>query len=141
MAVEQQPNQFIERSQGSQTSVKTTNSSQVLSGATNSLRSNTIKDNLNGTTLHLCVDITTAFSSAASTPVTLEGSLDDTNWSSLSGLSASITPNTTGPRFFTVDLTKLNGVPYFSIHFNGGAGISSKSVGTSGKVSFSYYTT
>ena len=141
MAVEKQPNEFISRSQGAITAVNSTNSSVALTSATNSIRSNTIADDLKGKSLHLCIDITTAFNTVSSVAVSVEGSLDNVNHVVLATPETNIQPQNTGPRFYTVDLTKLNGVPYFTIHFNGGTGISSASIGTSGKVSFSYYTT
>lgn len=67
MAVEQQANAFIPRSQGAQTTVNSTNASLTLASATNSLRSPTITDNVNGKKLHICVDVVVAFSSAADT--------------------------------------------------------------------------
>ena len=141
MAIEKQPNQFTSRSQGDVPGVKSTNTSASLSGATNSIRSNTITENLNGKKVHFAVDITTAFASVSSVAVSIEGSLDDVNYTVLATPETNILPQNTGPRFYTVDLTKFNGIPYFTIHFNGCTGISSGSIGTSGKLSFSYYTT
>jgi len=141
MSIEKQPNQFVTRSQGAIAAVSSTNTSSALAGATNSIRSNTITDNLNGKTLHLCVDITTAFNSASNVAVSVEGSLNDEDYVVLATPETNIGPNVVGPRFYSIDLTKINGIPYFTVHFNGGVGISSASIGTSGKLTISYYTT
>tara|TARA_R100000995_G_C3465956_1_gene115680 strand:- start:48 stop:473 length:426 start_codon:yes stop_codon:yes gene_type:complete len=141
MSVEQQANQFVSRSQGAISNVSSTNASLALASVSNSIRSNTITDNLNGKTLHLCVDVTTAFAATASVTVAVEGSLDDTNHAVLATPETNFLPQNTGPRFYSIDLTKVNGIPYFSIHFNGGKGITAGNIGTTGKLSFSYYTT
>lgn len=141
MSVEQQANEFVSRSQGAITSVKSTNASTVLSSVGNSIRSNIIKDDLNGKTLHLCVDVTTAYAATASVTVALEGSLDEVNHAVLATPETNFLPQNTGPRFYSIDLTNTNGIPFFSIHFNGGKGITAGNVGTSGKMTFSYYTT
>lgn len=141
MAIEKQPNQFISRSQGEIASVSSTNASAALSGASNSIRSNTITEDLNGKTLHLCIDITTAFNSASNVGVSVEGSMDDDNYAVLATPESNIGPNVTGPRFYSVDLTKVSSIPYFTVHFNGGVGISSAAIGTAGRLTISYYTT
>jgi len=140
MAVEQQANAFVTRTENIYT-VNRTNISESLLSSGNSLRSATIKDNLNGGKVYVSIDVTTAFSSVASTQVTIEASIDGSNWVVVDTLSADIGPGSTGPRFYTSDFTDSSSWPYFSIHFNGGAGVASKSVGTSGKLTFAYYTT
>ena len=137
MAVEQQANAFIPRSQGAQTTVNSTNASLTLASATNSLRSPTITDNVIGKKLHICVDVVVAFSSAADTRIYLEGSIDGTSWATIETLATDFTPSTTGPRFFTADLTDVNSFPYFAIHFNP----TTKGIGTSGTCTFHHYTT
>ena len=137
MAVEQQANEFISRSQGAQTSVNSSNTSLALGSANNSLRSSTIKVDVNGKKVHVCVDVVVAFSSAADTPVYLEGSIDGSSWATIATLSTDFVPSTTGPRFFTADLTDVSSVPYLAIHFNASA----KGVGTSGTCTFHHYFT
>ena len=139
MAVEQQSNEFVGRTENGIT-VYRNNTSAVLGGATNSLRSSTIKTDYNGKSLRIAVDILVAFSVVSNTPVTLDASMDNTNWITVETLSSDVTPSTIGTRFYTVDLTNAKSWPYLSIHFNGSSVISSKSVGTSGKVMFSHYT-
>ena len=137
MAVEQQANAFVTRSQGAQTSVNSSNASLSLASATNSLRSATITDDVNGKKLHICVDVVSVFSSAADTPVYLEASIDGTSWATIATLSTDFVPSTAGPRFFTADLTDVSSVPYFAIHFNASA----KGIGTSGTCTFHHYFT
>ena len=137
MAGEQQANAFVTRSQGAQTSVNSSNASLSLASATNSLRSATITDNINTKKLHVCIDVVTAFSSAADTPVYLEGSIDGSSWVTVATLSTDFVPSTLGPRFFTVDLTDVSSIPYFAIHFNA----TGKGIGTSGACTFHHYFT
>ena len=137
MSAEQQPNAFVKRSQGAVAAVASSNASLSLASATNSLRSATITDNINGKKLHVCIDVVTAFSTAADTPVYLEGSIDGSSWAVVGTLSTDFVPSTVGPRFFTIDLTDVSSIPYFVIHFNS----SGKGIGTSGSCTFHHYFT
>ena len=136
MAIEIQSKAFSAATVGSY-SVKTSALSDVLSSATNSLTSVSITENIGGKKIVVEMNVDTAFSDVAAT-LLLEGSLSNpsssTSWATLATLSADTTPNVTGPKVFTADLTDYANVPYFRFHFNAGA----ESVGTSGKLQFKY---
>ena len=117
-----------------------TDVSYTLSGASNSIASNTIKDDINGKKVHIGLTIHTAWS-AASAPLTFEVSLDGTNWKMVDKVATITDTNVVGTRIYTFDGTDYNGVPYGRVHFNGGMGETPGSIGTSGVVSFQYYIT
>lgn len=136
MAIEIQSKAFSAATVGSY-SVKTSALSDVLSSATNSLSSVSITENIGGKKIVVEMNVDTAFSDVAATLI-LEGSLSNpgssTSWATLATLSTDTTPNVTGPKVFTADLTDYANVPYFRFHFNAGG----ESVGTSGKLQFKY---
>ena len=118
-------------------SVKTSALSDVLGAATNSLASVSITENIGGKKIVVEMNIDTAYSDVNAT-LLLEGALSNPgasySWATLATLSSDTTPNVTGPKVFTADLTDYANVPYFRFHFNAGG----LSVGTSGKLQFKY---
>lgn len=136
MAIEIQSKAFSAATVGSY-SVKTSALSDVLSAATNSLASVSITEDIGGKKIVVEMNVDTAFSDVAA-DLTLEGALSapgaSYSWATLATLTADATPNVTGPKVFTADLTNYANIPYFRFHFNTGG----ESVGTSGKLQFKY---
>ena len=136
MAIEIQSKAFSAATVGSY-SVKTSALSDVLSGASNSLASISVTEDLGGKKIVVELNIDTAFSNVAAN-LLLEGALSNPgasySWATLATLSSDTTPDVTGPKVFTADLTDYANIPYLRFHFNQNA----QSVGTSGKCTFKY---
>ena len=136
MAIEIQSKAFTAATVGTY-SVKTSALSDVLSGATNSLASVAITEKLGGYKIVVEMNVDTAFSNVTAN-LLVEGSLSNpgssTSWATLATLTADTTPDVTGAKVFTADLTSYANIPYMRFHFNAGG----ESVGTSGKLTFKY---
>lgn len=80
------------------------------------------------------INVTIAYADVAATLV-VQTSGDGSNWAATAAATASsdTTPNLTGVKWFTVDLTDIY-APYFRLAFNAGG----VNCGTSGKLKFLY---
>tara|TARA_R100000152_G_C6698877_1_gene128827 strand:+ start:412 stop:834 length:423 start_codon:yes stop_codon:yes gene_type:complete len=136
MSIEVQSKAFSSATVGNFT-VKTSAESDVLSGATNSLASVNLADEVLGKKFVVEMNVTVAFSDV-NADLVIEGALSNPgasySWATLDTISSDTTPNVTGPKVFAVDLSDYKNIPYVRFHFNTGG----LSVGTSGKVQFKY---
>ncbi len=136
MSIEIQSKSFSAATVGN-FSVKTSAESDVLSGATNSLASVNLADDVSGKKIVVEMNVTTGFSDV-NADLVVEGALSNPgasySWATLDTLSSDTTPNVTGPKVFVADLTNYTNIPYIRFHFNTGG----LSVGTSGKAQFKY---
>ena len=140
-AIEQQPKAFTAATVGVY-EVKTSALSDTLSATDNSLASVAITEtsNLAGKKIVVELNVDTAFADVAAT-LTVEGSLSNpgtsSSWVTLATLSTDTTPNDTGAKVFTADLTDYANIPYIRFHFNP----TKLTVGSSGKLQFKYAVT
>ena len=113
--------------------VYTSADGEVMSSAANSFVSGDITSNLAGKKILVDFEILVAYSDVAATLI-LEGSLDGTNWGTISTLDSDTEPNSTGRQVYVADLTDHSSIPKFRLHFNAGG----LTVGTTGKCKFRY---
>ena len=107
--------------------------SAVNAATGDSVASANINDNLSGSKVQVQLNVDTAYADVAAT-LTVEASLDGTNWVSVATADADTDPNLTGYQVYNVDLTAVI-APYYRIHFNR---LTAVNVGTSGKCQFAY---
>lgn len=118
-----------------------TEESAVNSSTGDSVASPTIYDDLNGRKVMIGFETTVAYADVAAV-LSVEGSMDGgSTWGVVATASSDLDPHdTAGQKYFSADLSAVKGIGLFRIHFNGGTGVATVNVGTSGKQKLSYST-
>ena len=116
-----------------------TEESAVNSSTGDSVASAVINDDLNGKKVMIGFETTVAYADVAAV-LSVEASMDGvTTWGVVGTASSDLDPHdTAGQKYFVADLSNVQGMGPFRIHFNGGTGVTAVNVGTSGKCKLSY---
>ena len=111
----------------------------VNSSTGDSVASAVINEDLNGKKVMIGFETTIAYADVAAV-LSVEASMDGgTTYGVVATASSDTDPHdTAGQKYFSADLSDVNGMGPFRIHWNGGTGVTAVNVATSGRCKLSY---